>query len=137
MSSWLRNACCVAALSVLCACNTTSRDSNEINSAKETVGLLLADPLTAQFDHISVSNGVVCGLVNSKNLAGAYTGFEGFIVENSHAKIGEQSAEFNDSFSKKCGEPAKSKFAALWMARADRLASEVILEAEKLNSTSQ
>ena len=40
----------------------------------------LVDPQSAQFSDVNTSGGATCGLVNSKNRMGGYTGQKSFIV---------------------------------------------------------
>ena len=104
-------------LVTLNGCDMWHPENKRTEEAKDAVGLLLADPASAQYTDIAVKDNVVCGLVNSKNLVGAYSGFTGFIVADGSAELGDDGAEFFNAFLKKCGDPAKSKFMALDIAR--------------------
>lgn len=46
------------------------------------------DPDSAQIEAVRTVNGMTCGLVNAKNLYGAYTGFERFFVVDGRVYIG-------------------------------------------------
>lgn len=49
----------------------------------------LNDPDSAQFEEVRTVDGVTCGLVNAKNLYGAYTGFERFVVKDQRVYFGD------------------------------------------------
>ncbi|MGB6186488.1 MAG: hypothetical protein WBF65_15385 [Sphingopyxis granuli] len=59
----------------------------------EIVKRELRDPYSAQFSEVQTSGGITCGLVNSKNLMGAYTGVRLFVVERGTAYIGTEGFE--------------------------------------------
>jgi len=59
----------------------------------EIVKRELRDPYSAQFSEMQTNGGITCGLVNSKNLMGAYTGVRLFVVENGTAYIGTEGFE--------------------------------------------
>lgn len=46
------------------------------------------DPDSAQFEEVRTVDGMTCGLVNAKNLYGAYTGFERFFVKDHRVYLG-------------------------------------------------
>jgi len=106
-----------AILGCAAACDQFGDRGDKVEEAKSSVGLLLADPSSAQFSDIAVKGDVVCGLVNAKNQFGAYSGLTGFIVENGSAQLGDDGPDFFGKFLKICDEPAKAKFMALDVAR--------------------
>jgi hypothetical protein len=64
----------VIGLAVLCAgCE---------GDAERLVRGYLVDPDSAEFSEVVTSNGVTCGLVNSKNRMGGFTGRQIFIVRD-------------------------------------------------------
>lgn len=64
----------VIGLAVLCAgCE---------GEAERLVRGYLVDPDSAQFSEVVTQNGITCGLVNSKNRMGGYTGRQIFIVKD-------------------------------------------------------
>jgi hypothetical protein len=70
----------VIGLAVLCAgCE---------GEAERLVRGYLVDPDSAQFSEVVTQNGVTCGLVNSKNRMGGYTGRQIFIVKDGQVLFG-------------------------------------------------
>lgn len=68
---------------------TTATERNNLESAKA----LLHDPYSAVFSNVRTSGKSTCGLVNAKNLMGAYTGEEMFFVSDGVARIGEDARD--------------------------------------------
>lgn len=62
--------------------------------AKQLVRDRLTDPDSAEFSEISNEDGVTCGLVNSKNRLGGYTGRELFVVRNGEAYFASDGEAF-------------------------------------------
>lgn len=63
----------------LTACDQLSPENALIERAQDAVSRDEPDPLAAQFrDVVVTSEGFVCGEVNNKSVAGAYTGFKPF-----------------------------------------------------------
>lgn len=79
--------------------------------AKNEVRKALIDPGSAEFNSVSTKNGIVCGLVNSKNRMGGYVGFRGFIVEHGRAKVeSPPDPAFLAAFLAKCPQSSKDAY---------------------------
>lgn len=52
------------------------------SQAERQVKAYLVDPESAQFSEVVTENGVTCGVVNSKNQMGGYTGQRTFIIRD-------------------------------------------------------
>lgn len=68
---------------------STATERANLESAKA----LLHDPYSAVFSNVRTSGKSTCGLVNAKNLMGAYTGDEMFFVSDGVARIGEEARD--------------------------------------------
>jgi hypothetical protein len=53
----------------------------------------LNDPDSAQIEEVRTVGGMTCGLVNAKNLYGAYTGFERFFVVDRRVYFGSDAMQ--------------------------------------------
>lgn len=70
-----------------------------VHDAEEIVKEELIDPTSPLFSDVSKGEGVVCGLVNSKNRLGAYVGKKPFIVADKRV-IWESDSDFYEEFDK-------------------------------------
>lgn len=102
----MRKSLLIVAMIAIVSCGQDSGEAPEILVAKDAVGDLLLDASSAQFEAVAAEGAVVCGLVNAKNRMGAYTGFQGFIVENDIATLDTGSEDFGVRFGSTC--PAES-----------------------------
>lgn len=69
------------------AAKAHDNDVKEVNEIISKASMNLLDPASAQFSSIKYirdTKGLtICGMVNSKNSLGAYTGFQGFAIDHS------------------------------------------------------
>jgi hypothetical protein len=58
------------------------------------------DPDSAKFREVSEKNGVICGQINGKNAAGAYSGFVPFVAKPIEEKMIAEVYGQNDDLTK-------------------------------------
>jgi hypothetical protein len=79
----------VVALALVCAgCDGT---------AERAVRDQLIDPASAEFSEVTTKGNVTCGLVNSKNRMGGYTGRQVFFVRDGNVYFERDTAEVDQS----------------------------------------
>ncbi|WP_444610967.1 hypothetical protein [Blastomonas fulva] len=78
----------------------TSPEDTDIEKLKEK----LRDPYSAQFEEVYHVDGITCGLVNSKNLMGAYTGHQIFVVQMHMVTIGKDVGVLYPELPKACSD---------------------------------
>jgi uncharacterized protein YcfL len=66
----------------------------------------LIDPQSAQFSEVATKNGITCGLVNSKNRMGGYTGRQLFLVRDRQVYFWRDSPEVDQSMLSVCSTEA-------------------------------
>lgn len=69
----------------------------------------LNDPDSAQFEELKTVGGMTCGLVNAKNLYGAYTGFERFFVKDRRVYFGSDAVRPSISNPGVCSHEAQMR----------------------------
>ncbi|MBA2919101.1 hypothetical protein GON01_14460 [Sphingomonas sp. MAH-20] len=75
----------------------------QAQSAKAAVKDALVDPSSAQFDAVGSKGDVTCGLVNSKNRLGGYTGPRPFMVKAGVADIASDPLRaLSDEYKQSC-----------------------------------
>ncbi|MBX3564842.1 MAG: hypothetical protein KF730_09725 [Sphingomonas sp.] len=90
----------VMALALLCAgCE---------GEAERAVRGQLVDPNSAQFSEVTTKNGVTCGLVNSKNRLGGYTGRKMFIFQGGQVYFWNESPSIDQNSLSACSSEAFS-----------------------------
>lgn len=86
---------CVA-LSLLLASGSASAFSGFFGPNLDPIKALLKDPYSARFENVKeYGPGVICGLINSKNSMGAYTGFTAFYIANKVAGLSRDSEHYH------------------------------------------
>lgn len=87
MNHRLRLAACAATFLIGSCSLVPGTSAHKIAQAESSVRKAMVDPQSTNFEHVSVvdisaarSQYVVCGLVNSRNQMGGYTGFKPFFV---------------------------------------------------------
>jgi hypothetical protein len=84
----------VVVLAILCAgCD---------NAAERAVRDQLIDPASAEFSEVTSKGNVTCGLVNSKNRMGGYTGRQVFFVRDGQVYFERDSSEVDQSLWSAC-----------------------------------
>ena len=73
---------------------------NEIS--KDMVKSMLKDPESAVFASVYFNNGATCGIVNSKNSFGGYSGYTRFIREDKSVLIQSKIKDFNTFWKRYC-----------------------------------
>lgn len=69
----------------------------------------LNDPDSAEFEELKTVGGMTCGLVNAKNLYGAYTGFERFFVKDRRVYFGSDAMQPSINNPSVCSHEAKMR----------------------------
>lgn len=88
----------VVVLALVCAgCDGT---------AERAVRNQLIDPNSAEFSEVVVKGNVTCGLVNSKNRMGGYTGSQLFLVRNGQVYFWRESPDVDQSMLSACSTEA-------------------------------
>ena len=55
---------------------------DDFSKQKQAISSLMKDPESTQFKDFTVKKYLSCGLINSKNSFGGFTGFERFVFDN-------------------------------------------------------
>ena len=93
--------------------------------AEDAVRQILLDPTSAQFSAVGSKGDTVCGLVNSKNLFGAYTGAKAFIVDQGSASIASSDLDIlQPRYSEKCPPDSYHKMMATNLDRYNQKARD-------------
>jgi hypothetical protein len=74
--------------------------------AERLVREQLIDPQSAQFSEMATKDGITCGLVNSKNRMGGYTGHQLFLVRDRQVYFWSNSADVDQSMLSACSTEA-------------------------------